>query len=217
MSKNIRNIVKSVSICLVGIILLTACSDAASSSTEETGQSYADQLRGAVINPPRVLSDFSIPSTSGSDFTLSEHQGEVILLYFGYRSCPDVCPTTFAELIRVYRGLDEPVDRVKIIFVTIDPERDTIENLTLYTQAFHKDFIGLRAEGEPLESLLKQFGATARRQQLGDSALTYLMDHTASVFLIGPDGRLQSQYLYGTSYQDILHDVQIVLDANETQ
>ena len=79
-------------------------------------------------------------STEGDTFTLSEHRGEVILIYFGYRTCPDFCPTTFAELRRVYTDLDEPADNLKIIFVTIDSERDTLENLTLYTHAFHEDF-----------------------------------------------------------------------------
>jgi protein SCO1 len=213
MQKNTVRIVRYLSIFLVGIMLLAACSSS-DSDTEDVSLPYADQLRGAVIDPPRVLSDFSVPSTTGADFTLSEHKGETILLYFGYRACPDVCPTTFGELILVYQALNEPVDKVKIVFATVDPERDTMDYLTLYTHAFHDDFIGLRAEGEELESLMGLFGARAERQQLGDSPLAYLMDHTASVFLIGPDGRLQAQYLYGTSYRDILHDVEIVLDAN---
>lgn len=213
MLKNLNRLFRYISILLIGTLLLAACSNSGS-NTEETSLPYADQLRAAVINPPRVLEDFSVPSTTGENFTLSEHKGEIILLYFGYRACPDICPTTFAELIRVYAELDDPVDKVKIVFVTVDPERDTMDYLTLYTHAFHDDFIGLRTEGEALEKLMGQFGATAKRQQLGDSALAYLMDHTASVFLIGPDGRLQAQYLYGTDYRDILHDVQIILDAN---
>lgn len=214
MQKNTSKIFRYLLMSIVILVLAACGNNTNSDSTEEVSLAYADQLRGAVINPPRVLSDFSVPSTDGVNFTLSEHSGEIILLYFGYRSCPDVCPTTFGELILVYQGLDEPVDKVKIVFVTVDPERDVMEYLTPYTHAFHDDFIGLRAEGEELESLMGLFGAQAERQQLGDSALAYLMDHTASIFLIGPDGRLQAVYLYGTSYRDILHDVQIILDAN---
>ncbi len=191
---------------VVAGVLLVGCS-----TRTADGPSYTSQLRGAVFDPPRSLADFSMMSTTGEDFTLSQHQGEVILLYFGYRSCPDFCPTTFTELRRVYAELNEPSDKLKVIFVTIDPERDTLESMRQYTQAFHKDFIGLRAEGLALQALEDQFGVVAERQVVGESALSYLFDHTASVFLIGPGGQLEAQYLYGTDYRDIVHDLRLML------
>lgn len=175
--------------------------------------SYLEDLNGAVFDPPRSISNFTFASTTGEDFTLSDYSGEIILLYFGYRTCPDFCPTTFTELRQIYLSLGEPEERVKIVFVTVDPERDDLESLSLYTQAFNADFIGLRAEGESLQNLMDEFGVIAEKRQLADSALSYLIDHTASLFLIGPDGRLQVQYLYGTPYQDILEDVQRILDS----
>jgi len=193
------------------LVLVTACS---SGSTEQV--SYTEDLNGAVLSPPRELDDFSVMSTTGDPFTLSEHRGEVILIYFGYRSCPDFCPTTFMELKRVYADLNEPSDQVKVIFATVDPERDTLENLTQYTSAFHEDFIGLRAEDEALESLQDQFNVVAQKQVVGESALSYLYDHTATLFLINPQGQLEVQYLYGTPYTNIVADVQRILDANNT-
>jgi protein SCO1/2 len=204
-------IYRSFFLLLVGVLLLAGC--AASPAEQSSNPSYVDQLRGAVFEPSRTLNDFSLAATTGGTFTLSEHRGETLLLYFGYRTCPDFCPTTFAALQQVYQELNEPADKLKILFVTIDPERDTLENLTLYTQAFHEDFIGLRAEGETLEAVMEQFGVVAEKRQLADSPLSYLMDHTASLFLVGPDGRLQAQYLYGTSYRDIVHDLRIILNA----
>lgn len=192
---------------MAGLFLLVGCSAANSAA------SYTSQLRGAVFEPPRSLADFSIMSTTGAEFTLSQHRGEIILLYFGYRSCPDFCPTTFTELRRVYTELNEPADKLKVIFVTIDPERDTLDSMRQYTQAFHKDFIGLRAEGTALQALEDQFGVVAERQVVGESALSYLFDHTASVFLIGPGGQLEAQYLYGTDYRDIVHDLRLMLQA----
>jgi protein SCO1 len=188
-------------IFLASIFLLTACSSDA----------YNGQLRGAVFNPPRSLTDFSVMSTTGENFTLSEHRGEVTLLYFGYLACPDFCPTTFAELRRVYRELNEPADKLNIVFVTVDPERDSMESLTRYTAAFHEDFIGLRAEGEALTALEAQFGIVAQRRSIGDAPLAYLYDHSASLFLIGANGELELQYLYGTNYEDIVHDLQLIL------
>lgn len=188
------------------VVLLVGCAGSA--------LPYASQLRGAVFDPPRTLTDFSLASTSGDAFSLSEHRGEILLVYFGYRTCPDFCPTTFAELSRVYAELNEPADQVKIVFVTVDPERDQLPDLTLYTHAFHEDFIGLRGEGEALQQVMDQFGVVAEKRQLAESALSYLIDHTASVFLIAPDGRLVAQYLYGTDYRDIVHDVRLILQPS---
>lgn len=105
---------------------------------------------------------------------------------------------TFAQLRQIYLDLGEPAEVVKVLFVTVDPERDSIEALKDYMHAFHKDFIGICAEGDALQQLMRQFGAVAERRQMGDSALSYLIDHTASIFLLAPDGRLYAQYLYGT-------------------
>jgi protein SCO1/2 len=182
-------------------LVLTACSAA--------NQPYGGQLRGAVLNPPRELNDFTAMSTTGEAFTLSEARGKVTLLYFGYRACPDFCPTTFAELRRVYAELDEPADKLNIVFVTVDPEHDTIENLSPFVAMFHKDFIGLRAEGQALTELESQFGVVAQRRSLGETG--YAFDHNASLFLIGTEGQLEVQYIYGTDYMDIVHDLQIIL------
>lgn len=190
---------------VVFFMLLVGCS--------ATATTPAQQLRGAIFEPPRTLTDFTLASTDGDAFTLSEHRGEVILMYFGYRACPDFCPTTFAELKRVYADLNEPADKLKIVFVTVDPERDTLENLTMYTDAFDEDFIGLRGEGNVLKQVTDQFGVVAEKRQLGDSALSYLIDHTASLFLIDAEGHLKAQYLYGTDYRDIVHDLRILLET----
>ncbi len=199
-------------------VFLAACSTspAATSAPTPTVSSlapYASQLRGAVIDPPRTLTNVELAATTGDTFRLSDYRGDVVLMYFGYRSCPDFCPTTFAELKQVYEALGEPADRLKIVFVTIDPERDTLDLLTLYTQAFHPDFIGVRGENDVLQTMYREFGVVANRREVGSSAMSYLFDHTASIFLIGPDGRLEAQYLYGTSPQVLIHDVELILES----
>jgi protein SCO1/2 len=205
MNRSFRRCCTAIWLVLTLMVVTAACSPANSLDTS--------QLRGAVFNPPRPLEDFTLASTQGESFTLSDHRGQVILLYFGYRSCPDFCPTTFLELKKVYTALNEPKDRLKIAFVTVDPERDTVENLALYTNAFHADFIGLRGEGDVLQKVVDEFGVVATKRQMGDSALAYLVDHTASVFLIDADGDLLVQYLYGTDYRDIVHDLQLILQT----
>lgn len=191
------------------VLLIAGCTG----QSELKEDSYLDDLGGAVFDPPRSISNFDLASTQGDTFRLSDHNGEIILLYFGYRTCPDFCPTTFTELRQIYRELGEPADKLKVVFITVDPERDDLESLAAYTQAFHEDFIGLRTEGESLQRIMDEFGVVAEKRQLADSALSYLIDHTASLFLIGPDGRLEVQYLYGTNYQIIVNDVKVILAA----
>lgn len=193
---------------LVLLVILSGCGATAPEQPAPTAAPTALPLRAAVFDPPRKLEDFSIMSTTGEPFTLSEHRGEVSLIYFGYRSCPDFCPTTFAEMKLVYDALEQPADKLNIIFVTIDPERDTLDLLTAYTRNFNPDFIGLRAEGAALTALQSQFGVVAEKRIVGESAMSYLFDHTASLFLVGPDGTLAGQYLYGTDYRDIVRDLQ---------
>jgi protein SCO1/2 len=187
---------------ILAALLAASCSAPPQSTT---------QFHGAVFDPPRVVTDFTMMSTDGTPFTLSEHRGQIILLYFGYRSCPDFCPTTFTELRQIYTTLKEPKDKLKIVFVTVDPERDTLDNLTLYVHGFDKDFIGLRDDGDVLKNLMQQFGVVAEKRVVGDSPLSYLIDHTASIFLITADGELKVQYLYGTDYRDILADLRTML------
>lgn len=213
---------KWLAIILVSLLVLAGCggddpdpTQTPPTATVETPTvyPYSGELRGAVLNPPRPIDNFTFTASVDDTFTLSDHQGEIILIYFGYRACPDFCPTTFAELRLVYEALEEPADQLKIIFVTVDPERDTLDMLGPYTQYFHDDFIALREEGDPLQQLMDQFGVVAEKQVVGESALSYLIDHTASLFLIGPDGKLQVQYLYGTDRRDIIHDLQLILDS----
>lgn len=197
------------------LFLLVGCGSAnfASTPTAASQPTYTGELRAAVFDPPRTLVDFSVPATTGDDFTLSEHRGEVILIYFGYRSCPDFCPNTLSQLRLMYHELGEPADKLKVIFATIDPERDTLDYMRQYIANFNDDFIGLRTEGQSLQSLEQEFGVVAEKQIVGDSALSYLYDHTASLFLIGPTGQLEGQYLYGTGYRDIVHDLQIIFQS----
>ncbi len=199
-------------VLILWALLLAGCSGGTPAPTATPD--YADELMGAVYDPPRQLGEFNLASTQGDTFELSNYSGDVILLYFGYRSCPDFCPTTFAELRRVMNDLGDLSEKVQVAFVTVDPDRDTLDLLGLYTNAFNPDFIGLRGEGDTLQAVMDQFGVVAEKQVLGDDPMAYLMDHTASVFLIDPQGRLLSQYLYGTNYRDIVHDVQVVLGAS---
>lgn len=185
---------------------------AAANTEEDKATGNALGLRGAVMEPPIALNDFSLPSTQDSDFTLSDYRGKVILLYFGYTSCPDICPTTLSELTRVYQELGNLTDKVQIVFVSSDPERDTLAHLREYLTGFNPNFIGLRGEGEPLQALAAQFYAVAAVHVFTGVEDTNEIMHTTSIMLIDPQGRWLARFPTGTPYQDIVHDVRVVLE-----
>lgn len=198
---------------LILAAVVTACSQTtkAESELEQSTPSLQEQLKGAIIVPPRQIEDFTLPSTDG-EFRFSDLRGKLVLIYFGYMTCPDVCPTSNAHLKKVYEELNRP-DDIAVVFVTVDPERDSLERLRAYIKLFNEDFVALRGEGEALQNVLNQFGVVAIRRQVGESALSYLMDHTASIFLVNQDGLLVSQFIFGLSSEDILHDVKLLLDS----
>lgn len=171
---------------------------------------YTNDLQGSVVSPPREIDDFTAPSTKG-DYAFSEQGGKIQLMYFGYMTCPDVCPTTLAEMLRAYRDVGEPSEQVNVVFVTIDPERDTLDRMSIYMSAFNEDFIGVRPESpEQLASMMADFGVIAERREV-DSALEYLMDHSATVFLVAPDGRIVAQYPYGVPYTEMSNDLEVLM------
>jgi protein SCO1/2 len=173
--------------------------------------SYTAQLQGSVMRPPRPIQNFSAPSTLGKNFQLSDFGGKILLFYFGYMTCPDVCPTTIADMLRAYREVGEPRDNVKVIFVTLDPERDTLERLSIYMNAFHKDFIGVRPESQAqVDALVANFGVTYEKREV-DSTLGYLIDHSASVLVMSPNRHLVSQLPYGVSYKEIVNDIEVLM------
>lgn len=143
--------------------------------------------------------DFEIPSTRGT-FKLKEHRGKVIVIYFGYRFCPDICPTTLNELSRAYKKLKDP-DMVEVLFVSLDPERDSLKNLKEYVSFFHKDFIGATATAEMIKSIAKQYGVKYSRFYENKNTPFYSVDHSTQSFIIGKDGDLRNIISHGESAQ----------------
>ncbi|MFP4323384.1 MAG: SCO family protein [Anaerolineales bacterium] len=218
-------------VAVIGValaLLAMSISDADEATTEDdalvsvlidegdtaSGGVSAAGYRGAAFDPPITIADWSLPATTGRDYVFSEQAGTVQLIYFGYMSCPDFCPTTMADLQRAFVTLgDDLTEHVQVVFVTVDPARDDLTRMARYVSAFNDDFIGLRGEDGALQTVMGEFGAVARQREV-DSAMGYLVDHTASVFMVDPEGQLVGRFVYGTPSADIAHDVRLVLEAH---
>lgn len=168
-------------------------------------------FRGSVLDEPVDVPDFVLTDENGEPFRLSDQRGDIVLLFFGYTSCPDVCPTTLATWRKVHEGLGEDADRVRFAFVTVDPERDTPERLGLHVNAFNPDFVGLTGTPEELEPVYEIFGVYYEKDTSSGSALGYLINHTATTFVVDPEGRWRLRETYGTEVEDIVYDIRQLL------
>jgi len=161
--------------------------------------------------PYPLASEIELRRSDGSSFRLSEMRGNVVLLFFGYTSCPDVCPTTLAELKLALSELkEEDVAQVKVLFVTVDPERDTPERVQEYVNRFNPAFVGLSGSQAELEKIWQAYGVYREIIQ-GTSAAGYTVDHTARVTVIDQQGNLRISFGFDTPVEDMVHDLKLIL------
>lgn len=166
---------------------------------------------GGVVQPEaEVVADVSLKTRGDVAVSLSEFRGKYALVSFGYTFCPDVCPTTLAMLTRLKEILGEDRERVVVAFVSIDPERDTPDRTADYVAGFDPTFVGLSGTPEQIAAAAAVFHVTYSRQETADSAAGYLMNHTAFVYLVDPEGRWRITYPYGVEAADIAQDLKVL-------
>lgn len=168
-------------------------------------------LRGTVFDPPAPAADFTLRDQWGRPFRLADQRGNVVLLYFGYTYCPDVCPTTLAVWRKVEVALRDLAGRVRFVMITVDPERDTPDRLRVYLGAFSPRFVGLTGSEGALAAVYKAYGVIRKKEAVPGSAAGYLVSHTARVFLIDPAGALRATYPYDAPVEDFGHDIRRLL------
>lgn len=171
-----------------------------------------DQFLGTYyVEPFPVAGEIDLARADGSVFKLSEERGSIVLLFFGYTSCPDVCPTTLAEMKLAVEALKPAeADQIKVVFVTVDPERDTPERVQEYVDHFSTSFIGLSGEESELTKVWSDYGIF-REKVDSESATGYLVNHTARILLIDRNGDLRISFPYDAPVEDIIHDLKLVL------
>ena len=166
------------------------------SSVDLTGADYAK--------------DFRLPDQDGRMRSLKDFQGKVVVLFFGYTQCPDVCPTTMTELAQVRKLLGADGDKLQVLFVTVDPERDTPQVLKSYMANFDPGFIALRGAPDQLAAMAKDFKVFYKKTE-GKTATSYGMDHSAASYVYDPKGQLRLYTRYGSGTQGLASDIRLLL------
>jgi protein SCO1/2 len=190
---------------IIGVVLLVVHALASGAAAAELA------FKSGALEPPRPAPDFALKAPDGTEFRLSRQRGVVVALAFGYTFCPDVCPTTLAELAAVRAKLGADAKNLAVVFVTVDPERDGPERLRSYTAAFDRTFTGLTGSAEQLAAVRNAYGVTARKRIVSGTAAAYLIDHSAFVYVIDTEGRLRLMFPFGTSIDDMAHDIRLLM------
>jgi protein SCO1/2 len=165
---------------------------------------------GSDIAGAKLGSDIDLVDHAGRPRHLSDFKGKLVALFFGYTHCPDVCPTTMAELAKALRQLGPRGKDVQVLFVTLDPERDTAEVLKRYVPSFDASFLGLRGDEASTKKVAQDFKIFFARQE-SDSKAGYTIDHSAGVYVFDRKGDLRLYLNHGQSSKDIAHDFGLLL------
>ena len=178
-------------------------------------------LAGCGPEAPKFMASDVTGTTYGRDFRLTDHggkpraladfRGKVVVVFFGYTQCPDVCPTTLAELAEVMKRLGPDAERVQVLFVTVDPERDTPDLLSRYVPAFDPRFLGLYGDAEATARTAKEFKILYQKQP-GQTPGSYTVDHSAGTFIFDPNGKLRVYVSYGQGPDVFAHDIRELLN-----
>lgn len=181
--------------------LMSACSDRKQSfaAIDVTGADYAV--------------DFSLTDHNGQTRTIQDFSGKVVVLFFGYTQCPDVCPTSMAELAEVKKLLGKDGDRLQGLFITVDPQRDTPEVLKAYMTNFDPSFLALYTTSDKLVALAKDYKVYFKKVD-GQTPTSYTMDHSAGSYIYDTHGKLRLYTRHGTGTAPLLADIKLLLQAS---
>jgi len=186
---------------IAAAMLLAACSP------------EAPTFKGADITGASFGRELALADHHGKARTLADFRGKAVVIFFGFTQCPDVCPTALSALAEAMRRLGPDATRVQVLFVTIDPERDTADLLSRYVPAFHPSFLGLRGDAEATARVAKEFKVLYQKVP-GQTPDTYTMDHSAGLYLFDPQGRLRVFESHGQGAEAIAHDLAQLLRSS---
>jgi protein SCO1 len=167
-------------------------------------RSYTYQ--GSLINPPVPAADFTLTDQQGQPFRLGDQKDKVVLVFFGFTNCEDVCPITMAQYKQVKNDLGDLAKDVRFVFITVDPQRDDVEALRSYIGKFDPSFVGLTGNPANLAKVWKDYGVYVN-QDATEGQDNYIDEHTARIYAIDTRGNLRLTYLYGTETDALVEDI----------
>ncbi|WP_211250425.1 SCO family protein [Simplicispira psychrophila] len=196
-----RNALKLIAISAMSISAAAVLSACSQNKTE---------FRGVDITGADYARDFSLTDHNGQVRSIQDFPGKVVVVFFGFTQCPDVCPTSMQELAQVKQALGADGERLQGIFITVDPERDTLDMLKAYMGNFDSSFLALRPTPEQLPALAKNYKIYYKKVD-GTTATSYTMDHSAGSYIYDPQGRLRVYNRYGSGAEALTQDVRALL------
>lgn len=168
-------------------------------------------FHGTILQSPEPALDFTLTSHTGHQVSLHDFRGKLVILYFGYTFCPDVCPTTLAQVNQALEILgEEKASQIQFIMISVDPERDTPERLAQYVPRFNPDFIGLTGTPEEIAAVATPYGVYYEKHA-STSAAGYLVDHTATLIVLDRQGHVKLLLPFGTTPEDMASDLAYML------
>ncbi|TSD56485.1 SCO family protein [Variovorax sp. KBS0712] len=203
---NKRNALKSIAATAGWVAASATLGLGLSACSEQPKQSFqAVDITGA-----DYAKDFSLTDADGKVRTLADFKGKAVVLFFGYVQCPDVCPTTMTEMAQVKQQLGADGSKLQVLFVTVDPARDTPEVLKAYMGAFDPSFVALIPTTEQLAAVAKDFKVYYKKVE-GKTPTSYAMDHSAASYIYDPQGRLRLYARYGAGVPAMVSDLKTLL------
>ncbi|MBC7499975.1 MAG: SCO family protein [Herminiimonas sp.] len=196
---------------MLAFLVLAACGDKPAGTSEQMMLTpAATTFKNTDITGLDWGRDFALTDHNGTPRTLADFKGKAVVMFFGYTHCPDVCPTTMAEMAAVMKELGPLSDRVQVLFVTVDPERDTAAILSKYVPAFDPRFLGLIGDKDATAKVAKEFKIVYQKSP-GKEPGSYTMDHTSASYAFDPQGRIRLYLRHGQGAAPIVHDLKILL------
>ncbi len=198
LKRNALKLIAASALYISAAAVLTACSP------------DSPAFRGVNLTGADYARDFALTDHHGQQRSMKDFAGKAVVVFFGFTQCPDVCPTSMQELAEVKQALGADGARLQGVFISVDPERDTLELLKAYMENFDPSFLALRPTPEQLPALTKDFKIYYKKVD-GSTPTSYTMDHSAGSYLYDPQGRLRVYHRYGSGTEALTEDVRLLL------
>ena len=168
-------------------------------------------LKAGLFEPPRAAPAIALRATDGGTFDLARYRGKVVVLEFGYTNCADVCPVSLATLAQARTLLGPDAAKLQVVFVTVDPARDSVARLHDYLAQFDPGFVGVSGSAQQLDAALKAYGISATKKMVAGSATDYTMHHSSYLYFVDRRGMLRALTPFGRPAAEIAQDVRLLL------